>query len=211
VSQSISELWESHDEVEWRRALPSYWEAPTVRRNLELEKFIDKLDSEVIRKADSETWRAFLRAYFQWKFRGTYVGRRLADLESIEPERLFRIKDLIFTSDPANIRRAIERAEYIKGLGPADASGLLAVLFPKSFGTVDQFVVKALLEVPSLPEEAKLVKMKPQNLTDDDAVLLIGILRRKAKQLNELFHTEEWTPRKIDKILWTLRSGDGCQ
>ncbi len=210
MSKSIGELWESHDEEEWRRALASYWEAPTVRRNLELEEFIDKLDPEVIRRADSETWCAFLRAYFQWKFRGTYVGRRLADLESIEPERLFRMKDLISTSDFGNVRRAIERAQYIKGLGPAGASGLLAVLFPKSFGTVDQFVVKALREVPSLPEKAKLARMNPQNLTDDDAVLLIGILRRKAKQLNELFHTEEWTPGRSTRFSGRCES-DQCQ
>ncbi len=52
--------------------------------------------------------------------------------------------------------------------------------------------------------------MNPQNPTDDDAVLLVQIMRRKALQLNELFHTKEWTPRKIDKILWTLGHDDRC-
>jgi hypothetical protein len=211
TSLRISELWGSQDEEKWRRALAAYWESSSVKKNLKVETFIDELDSEVVRRADSEGWRAFLRVYFHWKFPGIYLNRRLADLERNEPERLFLIKDLLFTSDPANVRKAVERARYIKGLGPAGASGLLAVLFPRSFGTADQFVVKGLLEVPSLPERAKLVRMNPKNLTDDDAVLLIEIMRRKAKQLNELFRTEEWTPRKIDKILWTLRDGDGCR
>jgi hypothetical protein len=43
-------------------------------------------------------------------------------------------------------------------------------------GTVDRFVVEALLEVPSLPERQKLLRMKPKSLTDDDAVVLIDIL-----------------------------------
>jgi len=86
----------------------------------------------------------------------------------------------------------------------------LAVLFPKWFGTVDRFVVEALLEVPSLPERQKLLGMKPKSLTHDDAVVLIDILRKKAAQLNELFHTDEWTPRKIDMILWNQRDGQRC-
>jgi hypothetical protein len=86
----------------------------------------------------------------------------------------------------------------------------LAVLFRKWFGTVDRFVVEALAEVPSLPERQKLLRMKPKSLTDDDAVVLIDILRKKAAQLNELFHTDEWTPRKIDMILWNQRDGQRC-
>ena len=192
--QRINDLWESRDQEEWRRALADYWEMPSVRRNLDVERFMDRLDPEKIRSTDSETWCIFLRLYFQWKFKGSYLGRRLADLESNEPERLLRIRGLLFTSGPANIRKAVERAGYIKGLGSAGASGLLAVLFPKSFGTVDQFVLKSLRELPTLPERAKLMRMNPKNLTDDDAVLLIKILRAKAEQLNEMFHTEEWSP-----------------
>ncbi len=62
--QRINELWASRDEEEWRRALASYWEMPSVRRNIEREQFVDTLDSEVMRNADSEGWRAFLRVYF---------------------------------------------------------------------------------------------------------------------------------------------------
>jgi len=27
----------------------------------------------------------------------------------------------------------------------------------------------------------------------------------KAEELNQLFQTDKWTPRKIDKVLWTYR------
>jgi hypothetical protein len=147
VPSSISELWESSDEKKWRDALSSYWENPSVRKNLEVEEFMAKLNSEGIRRSDSKGWGAFLRVYFYWKFKDSYLGTRLADLESNQPERLFSVKKLLFESDPKNIRKALERAGYIKGLGPAGASGLLSVLFPKWFGTVDRFVVNALLRV----------------------------------------------------------------
>jgi hypothetical protein len=206
----IVDLWQSEDEKQWRDALASYWQNPSVKRNLEIERFIDRLDVESVRNADAESWLAFLRVYFRWKFTGNYVGKRLAGLEDIHPERLLRIKNLLFSSDPKDPRKALERARYINGLGSAGASGLLAVLFPKWFGTVDRFVVKALLEIPTLPERPKLQRMIPENLTNDNAVLLIEILRRKAAELNELFDSDEWTPRKIDMILWNFRDGRRC-
>ena len=91
------------------------------------------------------------------------------------------------------------------GLGPAGASGLLALLFPARFGTVDQFVVGALRRVRCLPERDQLERMKPESLTIAHGVVLIEIMRRKAVSLNELFNTSGWTPRKIDKILWAQR------
>jgi hypothetical protein len=148
--------------------------------------------------------------YFHWKFNGTYLESRIANLESNRPEQLLRVKELIFASDFSNPKRALERAGYIKGLGPAGASGLLAVLFPRQFGTVDRFVVHSLLEVKGLHQRHRLLRMAPKNLTEDDAGALIGILREKASQLNTMFQTTEWTPRKIDMILWTLRDGEGC-
>jgi hypothetical protein len=38
--------------------------------------------------------------------------------------------------------------------------------------------------------------MKPKSLIDDDAVVLMDILRKKAAQLNELFHTDEMDSAK---------------
>src|SRR5215467_6785374 len=110
MPQSIGELWKSDNEQVWCDALARYWENSTVQRNLDIEKFMDKLDPESIRKLDSENWVAFLRLYFQWKFTGVYVGKRLADLESNEPDRLFRIKGLLFEPESSTVRKGLERA-----------------------------------------------------------------------------------------------------
>jgi hypothetical protein len=90
----------------------------------------------------------------------------------------------------------------ISGLGTAGASGLLALLFPSSFGTVDQFVVKSLLKVRRLAERDLLSAMTPEALTIVDGVVLIKIMRRKAAELRAAFGSDFWTPRKIDQVLW---------
>ena len=76
-------------------------------------------------------------------------------------------------------------------------------MFPAAFGTADQFVVKALRSVEDLPESSALAKMKPEQLTLADVAALIAIMRRKAAENNQAFRTSSWTPRMVDKVLWT--------
>jgi len=76
-------------------------------------------------------------------------------------------------------------------------------MYPQKFGTVDQFVVKALVQIDSLPEAPTLRRMKPEGLTIPQGVLIIQILRRKASDNNRVLNSDGWTPRKIDKVLWT--------
>lgn len=76
-------------------------------------------------------------------------------------------------------------------------------MYPDTFATVDQFVVKALREVEGLPERAALRRMNPEGLTPRDGVLLIRIMQRKAAENNRQFGIIGWTPRKVDKVLWT--------
>ena len=87
---------------------------------------------------------------------------------------------------------------------PAGASGLLSILFPENFGTIDQYVVKALKEVKGIPYTAELTKMNPDSLSIKDGVLLIRIMREQAIRLNGQFDTDFWTPRKIDMVFWSI-------
>ena len=91
----------------------------------------------------------------------------------------------------------------IKGLGPAGASGLLALLFPLKYGTIDQFALEALRHVKELPEYELLMAMNPEGLTLVDGLVIIGIMTRKANQLNDIFRVDTWTTRKIDMVLWS--------
>lgn len=47
--------------------------------------------------------------------------------------------------------------------------------------------------------------MNEKDLSIKDAVLLEGILRRKAAELNDKFGNNSWTPRKVDMVLWAIK------
>jgi hypothetical protein len=223
--QSISELWTSRNRRDWGAALKCYWDNPSVKKNLEIEEYMDKLDPEAIERLDLNEWYTFLKKYFRWKFTGNWLPRRLEDLKSNSLEQLFRVKENLFAfseMDLANIRKWLNavKSPQVRGLGYAGASGLLAVLFPKWFGTADKFVVKALCEIEVLPKRQELLAMirkdskgkESVSVNEKDAVLLIDIMRSKAIELNGMFGTDEWTPRKIDMILWGIRdrTDAGC-
>ena len=76
--------------------------------------------------------------------------------------------------------------------------------------------VKALCEVASLPERSSVLAIKGrwkagcEDVTEKEAMFLIDIMRRKARELNCWFGTDNWTPRKIDMILWASRNGGAC-
>ena len=82
-------------------------------------------------------------------------------------------------------------------------AGLLTLMYPDQFGTVDQFVVKALREVEGLRQRAALERMNPEGLKLPDGVILIEIMRDKSAENNRIFTMTSWTPKKIDEILWT--------
>ena len=88
----------------------------------------------------------------------------------------------------------------------AGASGLLAILFPEDFGTVDQFVVENLWKIPeylpSLPEKGDDNKI---NISLTHAVFMVTVFREKADELNRKFRSDYWTPRRIDMALWGTR------
>jgi hypothetical protein len=206
---TVAELWHSSDSSAWAGALERYWDR-VKPANLALERALDRLDLDRIRGLDAQEWYDFLRLeYFRWKYTAPYryatTTKSLAEhaAESGGLKRLHDINRRLLAINPADIRSGLSVACDIKGLGTAGASGLLSLMYPATFGTVDQFVVKALRDVGGLPEADALMKMKPESLTTADGVKLISILARKAAENNQLFRTDSWTPRKIDQILWT--------
>ena len=208
------EVWHSRDEKHWRVVLDDYWRfiKPT---HIELEREIERLDSADVRSLDAEGWYCFLvQKYFRWKYTApnrygstTKQLKRYAETNSLG--ELHLIKQDLFALDPSDIERGLLIATSSRGLGTAGASGLLSILFPQHFGTVDQFAVKALCQIDDLPQIAAVRKMNPESLTIRDGALLIQIMRLKAADNNRIFGTDFWTPRRIDMVLWTL--GHECE
>ena len=207
-SDGTREMWNTNDPDLWQNSLNRYWTF-VKPPNLALEKEMDELDVEIVRKMTPRAWFEFLlEKYFRWKYT---APNRYASTTKIlrtyavnnELAALHAIKERLFVMDGDNIQRCLAVASSIRGLGIAGASGLLAILFPAQFGTVDQFVVKALAKIPELPEKNLIAAMIPESLKLGDGTVLIHIMRRKADELNQVASQVKWTPRKVDMVLWT--------
>jgi len=215
--KTIAELWASPDQSEWLRALSDYYKNRRVLMIRELEETIKNLTPDGVQAMGEHEWYEFLRdVFFPWKFRGNYLPQKVRLLRKHENKDglayLMSTKERLFNCDLTKYSgraKALETARGINGLGQAGASCLLAVIFPASVGGADKMVVRALHEIPGLPERPKLPAIKRDsqgndnaNLTDAGVLMLVEIMRRKAAELNALFHTSSWTPRMIDMILW---------
>jgi hypothetical protein len=209
---NLTELWASNDPALWEKALASY-EAFVKPANLDLERRLEDMGTERISNMSPEQWHAFLRnEYFVWKY--TQPNRLITTrgqfdrwVEKNGLDALDKVRLHLLSLGP-HIGLAIKCLTKIGGLGVAGASGLLSLVYPDKFGTVDQFVVKALQQVEALPEAEEIAAMasrmegkKGLSLTEVDAVILTKILRRKAAELGH-----GWTPRKVDAVLWISRS-----
>ena len=219
----MNELWNSNEGKSWQTVLDLYWQMPTVRMNLEIERFMDGADFDHVKGLAPREWYEFLEKYFRWKFTGNYLDDRLANLAQNSLDQLALVKrDLaVVARDDFELADAgkclnLVKSPRIRGLGYPGASGLLAILFKKVYGTVDRMIVDSLCDVETLPERERMEKIRAR-LKDKkdwelrDAVIIIEIMRRKAAQLNDCFDTDCWTPRKIDMVLWTFRNGGTCE
>ena len=206
---SFNDIWNAADESEWNRLLRKYWSLVAVD-NIQVEIELNGLTPDRIARMDADSWYAFLHdEYFVWKYtaknRLATTRRALArHREDGELEVLNGIRVGILNLDHGNIATSLNTACEIRGLGVAGASGLLSLLFPHHYSTVDQFVVKALSEVD---QHADAVRgMNPDGLKVSDGVTLTKIMRAKAAENNARFDSRFWTPRTVEMALWAYRS-----
>lgn len=206
----IADLWHNGNEEMWKAALKSYWDHFNADQ-YRLEKEIGAINaSDVAALSVYEFYDFLYQLYYPWKFTNKlFLSRNRKHLERYlfdeEIDRLSHIQKRLFNLDFEDIKGCLAVASSIHGLGTAGASGLLSILYPEHFGTVDKFVVYSLLKIDGLQERSTVFSMNPEALTQNNGVVLIEIMRNKAQELNERFNTDFWTPRKIDMILWATR------
>ena len=147
----IVKLWCEGNESDWRSAPAAYYDNPSVKRNIDIELRMDNISPESIRQMTAHEFFQFLHdEYFVWKYTAKnrlattrnhlkrYEEEGMAKLEKIQ-RGIFRA----FDEDPKDTEELLCKAQRIYGLGTAGASGLLSILFPEYYGTVDQFLVYA--------------------------------------------------------------------
>lgn len=209
TDQNFTAFWNNNNHNEWIKQETVLYQSRINPVNAEIEIYFRNIDYTEVENLNVEDFYSFLyNCYFVWKY--TAKNRLATTRASLKKhldnlDTLSQIKDNIFTFDRKNIRQGLEIATSIKGLGVAGASGLLAVLFPADFGTVDQFVVKSLLIIDNIENKSELLSMNPESLKINDGVTLIKMLKDKAQRLNDINYTDYWTPRKVDQVLWAYR------
>lgn len=209
LSDRINELWFSDKQKKWEFYLDKYW-SYVKPENMSIEKELSQINSELVKNFDEYQWYDFLKnKYFPWKYTDKrWLKINLEYLAYYEQRnlQLLDIKNQIFAFNKADIIQGLSVASQIKGLGVAGASGLLAILFPQYFGTVDKFVVEALSNLSHLNEHQLIKRMLTKSGMDiHDGKILIDIMRSKAIELNKTFNSERWNPRMIDMVLWGCR------
>lgn len=203
----MCDIWENNINDIWLAA-EKHYDALVLPENLNLEKELSTLSVSNIKAMNTEEFYDFLHdKYFVWKF--TTKNRLASTRKHLECykndlEELSLIKQALISFDPSNTQLGLKIAMLIKGLGCAGASGLLSILFPLYFGTVDQFVVERLQEFSAFKNNSFIQDIKPENIKLNQAIILVEILKDKAKEMNSLNNTNYWTPRKIDMVLWSL-------
>ena len=212
INKSLNGLWMSSTEECWKDALVEYKNL-IEKRHIDIqwiESYMSRISVDDIRKLSGIEFYFFLYdKYLFWRYAGK--PNRLATtrnvlkqyLEKNQFEELETIQKTLFSMDRSNIRSCIEVALQISGLGiDGGATGLLAILFPEDFGTADNRTFSFFKGIPSLENELSPIAHKEKLTTANDCAILIDIMRKKTKMLNNQFPNLNWTPRKFDMVMW---------
>jgi hypothetical protein len=210
-------LWYSKDSEPWDALLKAYWQQPTVRRTLRIHKELEHLDRDKVLGQDDEGWYRWLRDEFvPWKFAGLYPKKRQEGIdkqwatESGKSVISHVRRDMQAVMDSGGFTEALSLVREIDGIGMSAGSAIVALLFPELCATADSRVVRFLRQIFDLPEQPKLRSIRdPKNLRSCDAVTIVQIVQRKSVELNKKFDLQCWTPRLVERCLWTFDSECG--
>jgi len=209
---SIQDVWTSQENSVWCAQIDAYWKHVEAQGKKALEEEMSNLSSQIVRDYGDQGWRDFLAMkYISWKHQPGPFWRSIQTkfLARYAPEEqqalLGTIKRRVFACDPEKTRELLEAVDEIYQFGVPSASGLLSLLFPSYFGTVDRFAIQFLQRIEELKDNTKIQRIKPKNISLDDAVQAISIMRVQAAKNNHLFRTDYWTARRIDMILYATR------
>ena len=206
----INEIWNSKEISVWKDALAKA--TKETERDNSIETKMSKLNVGYIQHLPVEDFYSFLYDdYFVWKYTAknllAYTRRYLKKHEN-DMDELREIQEELFDFDLSETDKGLGIAHKIEGLGISGASGLLALLFPSYFGTVDDMVIRALLTCDEYRDDTAIKAINPQNININGAVYLIEQFKKKAHELNVLSNEYCWRPRDIDVILWHFRDQD---
>lgn len=223
----LNELWHRGTEDDWEEAVREYWTVPGVSSQRALEEQMDNIhESRTTVLRDVDRFYKFLKEeLYPWKMDRLYVASQQENLERYHvstPHGIDRLRQYLLITVPkwgsVDINEVYKRMSVVGGMGIPVASGCLALLFPEHFGTLDRFCLRASLTVEgnTITDYLRVtedVTRNPDHFFDkyEDALrlhvakLITMLYREKARDLNAKYSTDVWTPRRVEKVVWTLR------
>src|SRR5258708_7915240 len=157
---SIRDVWTSEDKSVWSSQIQAYWKYIEKQRKTSLEEEMGNLKWRLIAEATDDAWREFLAIkYIPWKhqpspFWQSIQSKFLARYAAKEQQVLLAgIKRRIFAYGPEKTRELLSVVDEIYQFGIPSASGLLSLLFPSYFGTVDRFAVQSLQRIEEFKDD----------------------------------------------------------
>ena len=149
--------------------------------------------------------------YYLWKFGNLYSNKRRERFRTyyVDGRRLNNlqaVKDRMFSFDLSKTAEGLNITTQIFGFRVIRASGLVALLFPEHFATIDRFIIQPLMKVRNLLKHKTIALIDPAKPTINDGVLLINIMKKKTMELNQMFGQNHWLPRDLGMVLWAIRT-----
>lgn len=209
---SIQDVWTSEENSVWCAQIDAYWKYIEAQGKKALEEEMANLNSQLISDSTDGAWRDFLaNKYIPWKhspgrFWRSMQKKFIARYAVQEQQTLLStVKSRIFACNRGMTKELLDIVDEIYQFGIPSASGLLSLLFPSHFGTVDRFAIESLQRIEEFKGDIEIQRIKPKSISLNDAVHAISIMRVKALENNKLFGTDYWTARRIDMVLYITR------
>ncbi len=205
--ETLDELFKLKNENEWKK----YEDVIYVKLAGEQDRFIEKRIKKELKSLKEMGVGKFFKVleeeYCGW-IKMLPINRRymieMYDSEKRNFTDIYRdlvafIYDEEFCEDYCfeYYKKGFAILEQINGVGEVAASGLLAIIHPKRFGIINSNVQEILNEM--FPGEFHGL---------EKSALMEEKLLEISKELNTLFGGNFWTPRKVDKVLWSVAKND---
>ena len=201
----LKAVWDQPVERKWEDLQACYWEVESVKKHMCLEQELN--NSKHVEQLIKNDFKSFiLNKYIPWKYTDCRWTLRYEEkLKSWKGADKFAEDILDYEErlkhtnnyEERILQEGIELRNELYGIGVAGITGLLSLLIPEVFGTVDKYVAKSMMALG-------LIEVKnPSNIKIKEAKDMEMIMIKKAKELNYRFNVDIWTPRKVDMILWS--------
>ncbi|MDQ3705157.1 MAG: hypothetical protein M3437_08045 [Chloroflexota bacterium] len=196
---SETKLWDSTDCGAWHRALDSYEEVVRAQEVSGLEEldrwYREELPGVLVSRTPAYVTREELVQVTRWKMkRGVWRQRNLLLVEANPEAEVEATSREAFAAAP-DPRKPVSLLVRLAGVGPATASGVLAVHSPEVYPFFDELVVG---QIPGLGEVA---------FTAPFYYRYAEMLRKRTEELNGGCEHRTWTADGVSQALWSASGG----